>query len=335
MSDRLKGEFRPTPFVVEQAADLGYDIDVLLAIAEQPVSTYVANNVTHALAREPGESGRYFLIGSHEEEDGSRELAGAWLLRSDFVERVGADSPLLILQEFAQEVGEVIQVGNQRNRFIFAESIPIADPEGRIELDDLAHIVGEVRRGRYFHHLEVGGRREGSRVIADVRYGYAIERTRYLDWLRDDPRPIVDYSSVFISYGEPDAAFALKLRDELTRYGVDCWLYPLDETYGRRSWEEITDEIHQRERIIILCSAAALVREGSLKEIETAVDHNPDKIICVSLDTLWHAPGFRILRGTRDLKPYLMDRNYADFTRKRHFGEQARKLLKALEKPLA
>jgi len=52
----------------------------------------------------------------------------------------------------------------------------------------------------------------------------------------------------------------------------------------------------------------------------------------VSVDTLWREPGFRVMRGTRDLKPYLTDRNYADFTHDRHFGDRSRRLLKALEK---
>ena len=55
------------------------------------------------------------------------------------------------------------------------------------------------------------------------------------------------------------------------------------------------------------------MRDGILKEIEEQIDENPDKMIPISLDGLWKQPGFRVVRGTRDLKPSLLDRNYADF----------------------
>ena len=319
------------PAFVNRIASLGFDVDLLLRIAEAPMSATRVNSATVALGEDPLGSGDFYLVTVIERNDGNRILVNGWRIRADLAARVGTDSPLFVLQEFVQEIGEVIEVGNQRNRFIFAETIPIPDAN-RVNIRELAKVVGP-QSGTYHQTFELSPRKVvGGGVVADVRYAYAISEERYLEWLREaQPEPTA-YERIFISYGEPDAGFALKLRDELTSYGVDCWLYQLDATDGRRSWEEITEEIHQRDKTIIVCSAKALVREGSLKEIETIVDHDPNKIICVSMDELWKQDGFLVQRAGRDLKPHLMERNYSDFTHQRHFGDRARKLVKALEK---
>lgn len=136
-----------------------------------------------------------------------------------------------------------------------------------------------------------------------------------LELLREIPRLVaqVKYYSCFISYGQPDLPFAQKLHKALTARGVSCWLYPLDRTPGKRTWEEISKVRREADRMVVLCSAGALVRDGVLKEIEEQIDEDPGKIIPVSLDDLWKEPGFKVMRGPRDLKPFLMERNYADF----------------------
>ncbi len=123
----------------------------------------------------------------------------------------------------------------------------------------------------------------------------------------------VRYRTAFISFGAPDASIARKLHRGLTSRGVSCWLYDIDATYGARTWKEIGSKRREADKIIVPCSAAALVRDGVLKEIEEQIDDDPDKIIPISLDGLWTEPGFRVFRGARDLKPFLVDRNYADW----------------------
>jgi hypothetical protein len=141
----------------------------------------------------------------------------------------------------------------------------------------------------------------------------------------------VRYHTCFISYGEPDRAFAEKLVQDLTVRGVICWLYALNATPGQRSWQEIGQKRREAEKMVVLCSVKALMRDGVLKEIEEQIDEEPNKIVPISLDEDWKHPGFRMVRGTRDLKPFLLDRNYADFANV-PYEEALARLLRGLER---
>ena len=78
----------------------------------------------------------------------------------------------------------------------------------------------------------------------------------------------VKYCSCFIAYGQPDVEFARKLCEDLEGRGVSCWLYDMDATPGDRTWREIGRRRREAEKMVVLCSAGALVRDGVLKEIE-------------------------------------------------------------------
>lgn len=141
----------------------------------------------------------------------------------------------------------------------------------------------------------------------------------------------VRYDGCFISYGEPDRATAERLYRDLQAQGASCWLYAFDATVGKPTQREIKTRLREANRTVVLCSAAALVREGMLIELEEAIDDNPDRLMPISLDDIWKHPGFRVMRGNRDLGPWLRERNYADFD-KLGYDEGLRRLLKALER---
>ncbi len=61
------------------------------------------------------------------------------------------------------------------------------------------------------------------------------------------------------------------------------------------------------------------------------MDDDPDKIIPVSLDDVWKAPGFEVRRAGRDLKPFLLDRYWADFSPGADYAAAFEKLLRGLE----
>jgi hypothetical protein len=143
--------------------------------------------------------------------------------------------------------------------------------------------------------------------------------------LAEDP-----YYPCFICYGEPDRAFAEKLVTDLRSRGVACWLYPMDYTPGVRTWREIAYERRRADKMIVLCSAKSLIRDNVLKEIEEQVDEDPDKMIPISLDDLWKEEGFIVKRGHRDLKPFLLERNYVDFCDLARYEDSLDKLLKGL-----
>ncbi len=138
------------------------------------------------------------------------------------------------------------------------------------------------------------------------------------------------YHTAFIAYGEPDRAFAEHLYGDLLSKGVSCWMYAMDATLGARTWHEIGQERREAGKLIVLCSAAGLVQPGPKKEIEEQIDDDRDKIIPISLDYLWRAPGFEVRRAERDLKPFLLERNWADFSPGADYAAAIERLLKAL-----
>jgi len=147
------------------------------------------------------------------------------------------------------------------------------------------------------------------------------------------PKREIMYFNCFISYGQPDLKFAKKLCADLQTKGVSCWLYDVDSMPGQRTSKEISAALSAAEKVVVLCSANSLVRDGILKEIEKLIDETPDKIVPISLDELWKHTGFKIIRGSRDLKPFLLDRNYADFASKRRYPENLDRLLMGLRRP--
>ena len=142
----------------------------------------------------------------------------------------------------------------------------------------------------------------------------------------------VQYCTAFICYGEPDLTFTQGLYQDLTAKGVSCWLYSMDATPGKRTWKEIVERRREAEKMIVLCSAGALVRDGVLKEVEEQIDEDPDKMVPISLDNLWKEDGFKVMRGSRDLKPFLLERNYADFSDPAKYEKSLQRLLNGLER---
>ena len=142
----------------------------------------------------------------------------------------------------------------------------------------------------------------------------------------------VQYYSCFISYGQPDLEFATKLYEDLQARGVSCWLYGMDAKVGEPTWREIDHKLEEYEKMIVLCSIDALMREGVKKEIDKQIDRSPDKLVPISLENRWTQQGFTATWGHRDLKLFLMERNYADLQKSGYQGLLER-LLKGLERP--
>ena len=142
----------------------------------------------------------------------------------------------------------------------------------------------------------------------------------------------IKYCSAFVSYGNPNKEFAEKLCKDLEKKGVTCWLYSLDYTPGEKTWREISEKRRGSEKMILICSFQSLIRDAVKKEIEQQIDENPDKIVPISLDNIWKEDGFSVKRGRIDLKPSLLDRNYADFSEESRYDEALEILLKGLER---
>ena len=152
--------------------------------------------------------------------------------------------------------------------------------------------------------------------------------------LKEVPRIVaeVKYCSCFISYGQHDLEFAKKLTEDLRAKGVSCWLWETDKTVGQRTQHEIEEKLEEYEKIVVLCSIHSLLGNGIRREIDRQLAKDPDKLVPVSLEEGWRHDNYKVDCLGTDLKPFLIDRNYADFANK-PYEEALAELLKGLRRP--
>ena len=136
--------------------------------------------------------------------------------------------------------------------------------------------------------------------------------------LKELPRILgaVRYYSCFICYGQHDVEFAGKLREDLRTSDVQCWLWDKDKTIGQRTQHEIEQKLDQHEKMVVLCSVHSLLADGVRSELYRQWAKDPNKLIPVSLEEGWRHNNYRIECMGVDLKPFLIERNYADFANK-------------------
>jgi len=76
---------------------------------------------------------------------------------------------------------------------------------------------------------------------------------------------------LFISYGEPDRAFAEAAERALTTLGLDVFLFSRSPSTGKKLYRIMHDEVTQADFVLLICSAASLKRAGVRNEIEEAL----------------------------------------------------------------
>lgn len=136
--------------------------------------------------------------------------------------------------------------------------------------------------------------------------------------------------STFISYGGPDAAFALRLRDDLSRNGVDTFFFATDATPGDKLHHVMRDGINRYDRIIVICSAGSLKRVGVRYEIEEAFarearDGGAAYVIPVALDDY-------VFDASDQFAELLRERVVADFRDEDRYTIALTRLLSALSR---
>ena len=142
----------------------------------------------------------------------------------------------------------------------------------------------------------------------------------------------VEFCSTYISYARPDRPFAEALHENLVARRVPCWLRELDAAPQERALNLMGAEGRDVEKVVVLCSAQALAREAVLEQIAQQIDDAPDKIVPISLDSIWKEPGFRVMLGERDFKPFLVGRQHADFAFTTTYVGELERLLAALRR---
>jgi len=136
----------------------------------------------------------------------------------------------------------------------------------------------------------------------------------------------------FISYGQHDLEFAKKLTEDLRGNGVSCWLWDTDKTVGEPTQQEIERKLEEYEKMVVLCSIYSLLGNGIRREIDRQLAKDATKLVPISLENGWKHKHYVVECFGRDLKPFLLDKNYADFANK-PYDEALAELLKGLRRP--
>jgi len=152
--------------------------------------------------------------------------------------------------------------------------------------------------------------------------------------LKEVPRIVaeVKYYSCFISYGQHDLEFAKKLTEDLRAKGVSCWLWETDKKVGEDTQHEIEEELERHEKVVVVCSIYSLLGNGIRREIDRQLAKDATKLVPVSLENEWKHDNYEVRCLGRDLKPFLLQKNYADFGNK-SYDEALAELLKGLRRP--
>lgn len=88
-----------------------------------------------------------------------------------------------------------------------------------------------------------------------------------LEWAREHGGS-TKYYSVFISYGGPDEAFALRLYDALRARGVEVFIFARHAQPGMKLYEVMSRYVNEYERVLLICSRDSLVRPGVANELD-------------------------------------------------------------------
>lgn len=78
--------------------------------------------------------------------------------------------------------------------------------------------------------------------------------------------------STFISYGQPDDAFARRLYESLTARWITVFYFPETARWGERLSNEVHTQLNTHDRVILLCSKDSLSRPGVRNEIQETFD---------------------------------------------------------------
>ena len=78
--------------------------------------------------------------------------------------------------------------------------------------------------------------------------------------------------STFISYGQPDDAFARQPYDSLTSRRITVFYFPESARWGERLSNEARTQLNSHDRVIPICSEHSLNRPGVLNEIQEMLD---------------------------------------------------------------
>ncbi len=80
------------------------------------------------------------------------------------------------------------------------------------------------------------------------------------------------YQTVFISYGGTDSKAASRINSALKGKGVKTWYFPVDAQPGQKLHRVMHEGVNTHDKVLLICSKAALSRPGVLNELERVLE---------------------------------------------------------------
>ena len=249
-----------------------------------------------------------------------------WSIRdfAKFNEDQGVVAGDLVLGELARRIkrelelrmpGPEFDLGRSRDLFLGLFLLP-----SESEAASLAEQIAAAVQVDPFHvdeleiRLSIGcGVALASRTGADAKQKITLDIDELLERAEQDRRRN-ELSSVFISYGGPDTAFAARLDGALRERGVRTFLFQNDAVPGQPLHQLMHDGVNSFDRVVLVCSNAAFERPGVLNEIEETLrresrEGGTSRLIPIAIDDAVYGPD----HDPRRLWGRMRDRVIADF----------------------
>jgi len=117
---------------------------------------------------------------------------------------------------------------------------------------------------RFLNTLDLSGARD---TIESVEKKTALVSQLVGGW------PVsTEFYSCFISYSSKDDDFARSLHARLTESGVECWFAPKDLKPGEFFRQKIEDEIHERDKLLLVLSEESVKSDWVREEVEACFE---------------------------------------------------------------
>lgn len=153
--------------------------EAIISPNEQQVTKFDELELRFFVRRIPQAGGEYYLLVCTRWENGNLLVDLAFRIPTELADGAKTLKPIILLQQLALKFGLTIRVGQQLNRFIFRELIPI---ELSNESTKLVEVINPDNHS-FMQSMLIRIEQKGDAKIANCALAYCIDSDRYLSWL--------------------------------------------------------------------------------------------------------------------------------------------------------
>ena len=172
----------PTVLKNEYLDPLGISEDEVIKTANSDnKKIFPTSNNNELLFLRKMENGSYLLIAGLW-KGGEFEVRQAYRLFEHLIIEAQSNDPFVVLQTFAHNFGLVMRSGEQQSKFIYGELIHLDASQKKW---DIATILGLKKDKAALFNIQGTNRRVGNETYVVIRIAYAIDREKYLAYVKE------------------------------------------------------------------------------------------------------------------------------------------------------